>query len=171
MLRALRGTLVLGFAGVVASNAAGCFILRCDETFHGIERGEELTTTIVGPYSDITGGTGCGELGDLPAGTTLTWTAQPDGPGDGCDNHLDMKVSSVSTGTVSDNVITLPSGCTGTWLLSAHAIGDDASFLENDSEDPSWYIMRNFQQGSSECFSDGAPSTSCVDYFVATSTR
>jgi hypothetical protein len=171
MLRALRGALLLGFAGVAASSAPGCFILRCDETFHGIDGGEELTTTIVGPYSGMDGGTGCGEIGDLPAGTTLTWTAQPDGPGDGCDSHLDMKVTTLSTGTVSNDVVTLPNGCTGTWLLSAYAIREDATFLENDSEHPSWYIVRHFQQGSSECFSNGAPSTNCVDYFVATSTR
>jgi len=163
--------MVVGFAGVVASSAPGCFIMDCDDTFHGLEGGEELTTTIVGPYSSRTEGTRCGELGDLPAGTTLTWTAQPDGPGDGCDDHVDMKVSMLSTGSVSDNFITLPGGCTGTWLLSAHPISDDANFLENDGEDASWYIARHFQQGSSGCFTGDAPSTGCVDYFVATSTR
>lgn len=171
MLRALRGVMLLGFAIVVASSAPGCFILRCDDTFHGFKGGEELTTTILGPYSGITDGTRCGEVGDLPAGASFTWTAQPDGPGDGCDDHLDMRVTALSTGSVSDSVITLPSGCTGSWHLNVRAISDDTNFLENDSEDPRWYIERRLEQGSSECFPDGASPTSCVDYFVATSTR
>lgn len=162
--------MVLSFAAVVAS-APGCFILRCDDTFHGLERGDELTSTIVGPYSGQMHGIRCGDLGDLPAGTTLTWTARPDGPGDGCDDRLKMEVSMVSTGSVSDRVITLANGCTGTWTLSAHAISDDADFLGNDSEKPSWYVQRHFSGSSSECFPAGEASTSCSDFFIATSTR
>jgi hypothetical protein len=171
MLRALRGVMLLGLAVVVASSAPGCFIMDCDDTFHGLERGDELTSTILGPYSDLTDNTTCAELGDLPTGATLTWTARPDGPGDGCDDHIDMEVSALSTGSVSEGVITLSNGCTGHWSFAAHVISDDANFLDNDREKPGWYIARHFTQASSECFPDRAPPTNCVDYFVATSTR
>lgn len=153
--------------------AQGCFILRCDETFHGLSSGDVLTTTIGKPYTGRDEGQpSCGELGDLPEGATLTWTARPDGPGDGCDDHADVEVTALSTGTVSGNVLTLPNGCTGRWVLTAEALSDDADFLSNpEPENPRWYIQRNFTRTAGDCFGNASAPADCTDNFVATSTR
>ena len=171
MFGALRAKLVLGLAGVLVGGIPGCFILRCDESFHHVSLGDRFTSTVLGPYAKRDGGTSCGALGDLPAGTSLTWTAAPDGPGDGCDDHLDMEVSMLSSGSVSGHRVTLPNGCSGTWLLSAYPLRDDTDFLDNQLEAPRWYIERHLQSASAECFPDGTAPASCSDAFVASSSR
>jgi hypothetical protein len=171
MLGARRGGLVVGVAGVLAAGMPGCFILRCDDTFHHVSEGDRFTSTILGPYADGEGAPSCGELGDLPVGTTLTWTATPDGPGDGCDDELDMEVTMLSTGSVDGHSLTLPNGCSGTWVLTAHPLRDDTDFLANDLEAPRWYIARYLTSPSAECFPDGSAPTSCGDSFIASSSR
>lgn len=172
MRRSLSCWLVWGFASVLGSGLTGCFILRCDETFHGIDGQRTFTSTIIGPYAEGSSGRSCGALGDLPAGTELIWTGEPTGPGDGCDDHLRMNVSQLSTGSVQGSVLTLPNGGSGTWLVSAYPLSDDADFLANDPEQPRWYIERQFQSPSGACFPDSpAMSGSCSDRFIATSTN
>jgi hypothetical protein len=161
----LRGGAILALVGIGVGNVSGCFFLRCDDTFHGVEGGEQYTSTVLEPYVAAKGWESCGELGDLPAGTTLSWTADPDGPADGCDDHLRMQVSAVSTGTVSGDVLTLANGCAVTWRLTAFVLRDDTDFRANDPEQPSWYIERYAGERSPQC-----PPTLpnyCVDRFIA----
>lgn len=171
MLGVRRGMVVLGLAGLLAGSAPGCFILRCEDSFHGVSDGDHFTSTILGPYTEREATSSCGEIGDLAAGTTLTWVARPDGPGDGCDDHLEMEITAREPGSVSRDKVTLPNGCTATWRLTAEALRDDTDFLENDLESPRWYIQRQMSNLSPECAPDGKPPSNCTDYFIASSTR
>jgi hypothetical protein len=168
-----RGALgLLIVAGLVASGAPGCFIMPCADTFHGLSGGEHFTSTILGPYTEGTSSNSCGEVGDLLPGTTLFWIAHPDGPGDGCDDHVQMEVTAIEPGSVSGEELTLPNGCTaGIWRLTAEPLRDDTDFLANDLESPRWYIRRYMSGLSSACSPDGNPPGSCSDDFIATSKR
>jgi hypothetical protein len=172
MLGMRCGTVVLGLAGLLAGGVPGCFILRCDDSFHGLSGGEHFTSTLLGPYTEGYTGNTCGEVGDLLAGTTLTWIAHPDGPGDGCDDHLRMEVTAIEPGSVSGEKLSLPNGCTArVWRLTAEPLRDDTDFLANDLESPRWYIRRYMSDLSPECAPDGKPPSTCSDEFIASSTR
>jgi hypothetical protein len=165
---------VIGLAGVMTAGLDACFMLRCDDGVHGVRDGERFETTILGPYVEPNrmSASGCGDLGDLTAGTTLRWTARPDGPGDGCDDHLDVEAESVSSGQVSRNQLTLPNGCTGNWFLSVHSLTDGSDLKTTvDRENPTWYLRRTFAATSpANCFGAGSSQVNCDDAFIATST-
>jgi hypothetical protein len=152
--------------------ASGCLIPPCEDDFHGAHDGDRFTSTIIGTYDLEGGGQSCAALGDVAVGAELTWIAELDGPGDGCSDRVKAKVVSLSSGEVSEQgVLSLPNGCTGTLVVSVHALSSDADFLANDADDPSWYLVRRLEAPSAECFSGSAAPGSCVDAFVATSTR
>jgi hypothetical protein len=171
MLGVGRGTVVLGLAGLLAGGVPGCLFWDCDDSFHGVSDGDHFTSTILGPYTEREATYSCGEVGDLLPGTTLTWIAHPDGPGDGCDDQLDMEVTAREPGNVRGDEFTLANGCTATWHLTAHPLADDTDFLANDLESPRWYIQRHMSNLSAECAPDGKPPSTCTDYFIASSTR
>jgi len=165
---------VLVLSGFVVGSLDGCFMLRCEETFHGVREGDRFSTTVIGPYSrPSSGDTSCGSLGDLMEGTTFRWTARPDGPGDGCDDELKAESVELAGVEVSGFNATLANGCRGTWQLSIQAISSDTDLMTNaDPANPTWYVQRTFSTtNAAACFPDGNVAGTCTDRFVATSTR
>ena len=158
-------------SGFSATVLDGCFMMRCEDTVHGVKNGDRFETTIIGRHEAQSSSNTCGDLGDLGEGTTLRWTARPDGPGDGCDDHLDVEVESVSSGDVSGSELRLPNGCVGNWFISVHALSGDSDLKTvADPENPTFYIQRSFTAtGPVNCFGEGSTLASCSDAFVAES--
>jgi hypothetical protein len=167
--------------GFLSLFLGGCWYFGdCPNNVGGIEEGQQIETTIVERFAGFSGSSApsCGELGDLEAGTNVTWQAHLAGSAETCDDDVNIHPKGLSSAELATTsswtlppTLTLPSGCRGEWQLRFDFRSPNPKLLGAvDSANPKWVLVRTFQAiDSAACADQGIARPSCMDAFVAES--
>jgi hypothetical protein len=166
-------------AGGLGAVVHGC---GCDDTAaaYGVQNGDVVQTTILGPYAPSMDQRPCTGLDAWPPGTTVTWSADvmPSGEGPGCGSGWlrGMGLESINGRAVAVNpqgFVDAGSGCVGSLSLGIQAFTSNPSIFDAtpDGGPVTWVLAREFVPAATDGGTCPLPPGECDDFFIARSKK